>query len=102
MAKCTREEIEEEIKISRKLEGTDLRDADLPGASLSEANLSRADLIGAKLRGADLRGVDLRGVDLREANLRGAMYNNDTKFPEDFVPETAEMVLVELPLAVGV
>ena len=62
MAKFTREKIEEEIKISRKLEGADLRDADL-----SEA-----------------------------------MYNNDTKFPEDFVPETAEMVLVELPLAVGV
>jgi uncharacterized protein YjbI with pentapeptide repeats len=62
MAKFTREEIEEEIKISHKLQR------------------------------ADLRG----------ANLTEAMYNNDTKFPEDTIPEKAGMVSAQLPLALGV
>jgi uncharacterized protein YjbI with pentapeptide repeats len=58
MAKFTREEIEEEIKISRKLEGADLR-----WASLYDANWDD---------------------NLHSANLNGAWYNKDTRFPEGF------------------
>ena len=82
MAKFTREEIEEEIKISRKLLGADLEGVDLRDADLGEANLSEADLAGADLQEADLSG----------ANLGGAEYNKYTQFPDGFDPEEAEMV----------
>jgi uncharacterized protein YjbI with pentapeptide repeats len=48
----------------------------------------RADLEGANLRGANLNSADLSGARLREANLSGAVWNDDTVFPEGFeIPE---------------
>lgn len=63
-----------------------LVDADLRGANLTGANLTEADLGGACLIEADLRGANLT-----RANLEGAIYDEDTKFPFGFDPETAEM-----------
>jgi uncharacterized protein YjbI with pentapeptide repeats len=70
MSDFTREEIEEVLKASRKLERAELRDIDL-----SEA--------------------DLRGADLSAAYLGGATYDKKTEFPDEFDPEAAGMALVE-------
>ena len=53
----------------------------------------RADLDGAYLRGAKLRWAKLRWAYLRDANLEwanlsGAVWNDETVFPEGFeIPE---------------
>ena len=53
-----------------------------------EANLSSADLEGADLWRANLRGADLSKADLSGAYLRGAVWNDETVFPEGFeIPE---------------
>jgi len=45
-------------------------------------------LRGADLSGADLRNADLRGASLTDAYLSGAVWNDDTVFPEEFeIPE---------------
>ncbi len=91
--------------------GANLNSADLRGAKLAGANL-----LGASLRGADLRGADLRAARLlatgdpldqtsynspaaramtaqmwnalasSDADLSGAVYDNETRWPEDFSP----------------
>jgi uncharacterized protein YjbI with pentapeptide repeats len=99
---------------------TDFRETD-GSASFDEANLSKANLEGVTLsgvhsnvnfRGANLKktkisasfiNCDFSGVDLRGANLRGsthgnsrwkgALYDDDTAFPEGFDPKQAGMVL---------
>ncbi|MGF1491330.1 MAG: pentapeptide repeat-containing protein [Microcoleaceae cyanobacterium] len=73
---------------------------DLSHAKLSEANLRKANLNGVILTGADLRqaklqgatlfGTDLSNADLSNANLTGALYNDQTQFPQDFDPESAK------------
>ncbi|MFT5680934.1 MAG: hypothetical protein ACI8RZ_001840 [Myxococcota bacterium] len=93
------------------MRGTDLENADLRGADLTDADLrgsmlrgvrldaailTRADLRGAmltraSLRGADLSEADLGGTDMREASLdhavlRGAIWNEDTRWPEGMSP----------------
>ena len=45
-----------------------------PDANLRDANLS----------GADLSGADLSEADLTDANLSGAVWNDETVFPEGF------------------
>ena len=48
----------------------------------------RADLEGANLKGTDLRGASLSNANLEWANLSGAVWNDDTVFPEGFeIPE---------------
>ena len=47
------------------------------------------------LQGANLTWAILREAILSGANLRDAKYDKNTKFPENFNPEEAEMVLVE-------
>ena len=39
---------------------------------------------GADLSGADLSEARLRGADLTDANLSGAVWNDETVFPEGF------------------
>ena len=58
--------------------------ADLSGADLSGADLSEADLYRANLRNANLSEARLRGADLTDANLSGAVWNDETVFPEGF------------------
>ncbi len=88
------------------LSEAELREANLRGAELQEANLSGADLSGAKLRGAKLSiaelvgaglsgaklwRADLSGADLSESDLSGAVlnevtYDDNTLWPDDFIP----------------
>jgi len=88
----------------------------LTSSDLSSCNFENADFRGAVLRdtvfvGADLRGA-LLGIDnlggatqiqganfasalLQGADLRGAQYDNRTKFPAGFVPESTGCVYVD-------
>ena len=84
------------------LQGADLRSANLSranlngvrmqGARLNNADLRRADMRGARLTGcrfggAVLHGADLRETDVADANLEGALYDQNTIFPDGFEPE---------------
>ena len=76
------------------INNADLYQADLRGANLSLANLWMANLKQANLRGADLSDaflfdVNLNGADLTRANLEGALYNENTIWPEGFDPDAA-------------
>jgi uncharacterized protein YjbI with pentapeptide repeats len=82
MADFTREEV---LEIAHKLENSDLEGLDLSNAYLRETNLT----------GSDLNRADLIATNLSRAYLHGAEYNKNTKFPDDFDPEEAGMVLEE-------
>ena len=60
------------------------------GQSSNQADLVGIDLIVARLYKAYLTGPSLTWDDLRDAK-----YDKNTKFPEDFDPEAAGMVLAE-------
>jgi hypothetical protein len=78
---------------------------DLSGASLQRASLRCAHLEGTNFQNAQLDGADLRGADLRRfpprspgtpsthenanlagASLTGAIWNEQTQWPDDFDP----------------
>ncbi|MFF7391641.1 pentapeptide repeat-containing protein [Streptomyces scabiei] len=85
-----------------RMVATDLRDADFTEADLREANLRKADASGAVLHRADLRLTDLRGSDLSTADLTGArltgaLVSARTRWPADFDPTTAGVVLTDDP-----
>lgn len=66
-----------------------LMEANLSEARLIKTSLTEATLYQADVRRANLRGADLRGTDLTEVDLQGAIYDDDTKWPEGFVPQPA-------------
>ena len=62
--------------------------ANLSKAHLRGANLSQANLVHADLCGADLADAYLDEANLMDANLSGAVWNDETVFPEGFeIPE---------------
>jgi hypothetical protein len=63
------------------LTGTDMRSADLRGSSLVGASLEKA-----RLDRADLRGANLTEANLRDASLEGAVYDDETVWPEEPPP----------------
>ena len=70
------------------LSKANLRNANLRGANLVHADLRGADLGGADLSKANLRGADLSKVSLTDVYLEGAVWNDNTVFPEGFeIPE---------------
>ncbi len=81
-------------------EGAILKDAQLGGASLCEANFRGADLRGAYISLDNLLGSPtLEGADLTDALMEGAVligceYNDLTRFPEGFNPESRGMIRV--------
>lgn len=79
------------------LAGADLDRADLGGAPLDGANLEGAQLTGARLDGAMLDGANLRNAMLSGASLDGAQYTADTAWPEDFDPDAAGAVRIDMP-----
>jgi uncharacterized protein YjbI with pentapeptide repeats len=89
-----------------KLRNADLSFAILTGADLRGAALERAVCRGARFRGADLgrdnldarttlQGADLSTADLHDAKLEGAVYDDDTRFPEGFMPQAHGMLHVD-------
>lgn len=79
-----------------------LRNAWLNFADLRRARLCNADLRGAMLIYTNLQGADLRGADLRQAqiqditvtSLTGAIYDQQTRLPDDLDPNAWDMVFV--------
>ncbi|MEW1739764.1 pentapeptide repeat-containing protein [Nocardia beijingensis] len=71
---------------SANLYGANLGDANLSGANLSGAGLYGVNLTGAGLRNTNLSGADLKATNLSGADLTGTIYNDNTLWPEGFVP----------------
>ena len=102
--------------IGADLNKANLRGANLSGAVLNGANLSEAALVGANLQGADLNWTNLSGADLQDANLNQAslgwanlsranlagvilekaVYNYYTQWPDNFDPEEAGAILMDM------
>ncbi len=100
-----------------ELTGANLKDANLTGANLTDATLHKVNLIGTNLSGANLRGAilakanisntnlenanlqnaNLAYTNLQDAKLQGALYNEETVFPDDFNPADKKMKLSNLP-----
>jgi hypothetical protein len=72
-------------KLHRALmRGMDLRGTNLSGADLTGASLRHANFTGADLSGADLRNANLTGATLTGTKLLGAVWNDETEWPEGF------------------
>jgi Pentapeptide repeats (8 copies) len=88
--------------IGANFSNADLYGANLSGASLRYANLSgNTNLAFTDLSRADLTGADLRGSNLEGANLQGTILNNTiydekTRFPKGFNPDTTEAINIDL------
>ena len=72
--------------------------ANLQGANLVEVNLVQANLEGADLRAANLQKANLKGANLKGAKLEHAclvetIYDSQTIFDPDFIPQAAGMIL---------
>lgn len=66
------------------------------GANLKMCKISGGGDTGQDFSGADLRGANLRAVrTLAVARWKGAIYDEDTAFPDGFDPEAARMVLAK-------
>ncbi len=72
--------------IGADLTGTLLVSADLTGANLMGADLVGADLSGAYMLATDVRGADLTGAVLTRTLLIGTSFDDDTRWPEGYVP----------------
>ena len=72
-----------------KVSGIDSKEYTIePRADLDGANLRGASLSGANLLGTNLIGANLSEADLSKANLSGAVWSDETVFPEGFeIPE---------------
>lgn len=69
--------------------GCDFSRLDLRGCNFSHANL-----FGSDFRNADVRDCDFTGVYLGHTHLAGALYNENTRFPDDFDPLMNLMIFV--------
>jgi len=68
-----------------KVTGTDGMEYTIePEANLRDANLSGADLGGIDLEYNNLSEANLMDANLRDANLSGAIWSDETVFPEGF------------------
>ena len=65
---------------------SDLWGADFRRLNLRGCDFSHANLLGSDLRNADVRECDFTGVYLGHTHLAGALYNEDTRFPDDYDP----------------
>jgi len=82
--------------------GTNLQGANLQGANLSYvisantnlqgANLQGANLEGAKFYDANFSGANLENVDLSTVRFNRSEYDDSTKFPEGFDPNSKGMI----------
>lgn len=78
------------------LTAADLSGSYLDRANLSSANLQYSNLFGSDLTGADLRGANLEDTNLCWTNLAFALYDETTKFPLGFSPQSHQMIFQPL------
>jgi len=88
-----RSRLENAVLEGAQLQEAKLRDAHFEGADFSadpEEGLGAANLEGASLIGANFKGANLTG-----ARLAGAVYNKQTRWPDNFDPDVANAILSE-------
>jgi len=73
---------------------SELWGCDFRGLNLRGCNFSYANLLGSDLRNADVRECDFTGVYLGHTHLAGALYNEETRFPDDYDPVANLMIFV--------
>lgn len=74
------------------LRKANLREANLTNADLRGADLSKAFLRFADLTQANLCGAKLAGADLSRAILTGVIFDDETIWPDTFVPEQQAVI----------
>lgn len=85
--------LERAILKNAKLCGANLENAKLTSANLSGANLAKCIITNADFENADFRSSNLTQTNLIDVrSLKGAIYNDETKFPNRFNPKTAQMI----------
>ena len=79
------------------LDDADMRDANLNGANLRGASLLMANLKHANLHGTDLRGTNLQAEYLQGVNLTGALYDQNTLWPQHYDPKLYGAIFASEP-----
>ncbi len=64
----------------------------LVGLNFQNVNFTNANLFGSDMEGADVRGADLATADMHRTNLKGAIYNDETRFPNEFPVENRGLI----------
>jgi menaquinone-dependent protoporphyrinogen oxidase len=93
-ADLSRADLQQATLNGANLKGAKLYQARLNQADLNWANLSDTDLREADFSRANLGWVDLSGAELDQAVLDKALYNEQTKWPENFVVEESGCIFV--------
>lgn len=84
--------------VEANLDGANFENADLRGANLRDASCIKTNFRRANLGldnlggGSQLQGADLTGAILNRAKLEGAEYDDNTKFPKGFFPQSHGMI----------
>ena len=78
--------------LAADLTGMDLSGVQFWGGNLTDLNFqnvkfTNANLFGSDMGGTDVRGTDLSTADLHRTNLKGAVYNDETRLPNEFPAE---------------
>jgi uncharacterized protein YjbI with pentapeptide repeats len=73
--------------VNARLPQLEAQHASFRGADLRDAVLRGANLVKADLSGADIRGADFRDACMVDAHLSGAVYDEKTRWPADFLPD---------------
>jgi uncharacterized protein YjbI with pentapeptide repeats len=73
------------ILVEARLPHLEAQHASFRDADLRHADLRHANLVHADLSGADLRGTDFRDACMVDADLTGAVYDEKTRWPVDFM-----------------
>ncbi len=83
------------------LSNTNFSNSEISHTDFSKSNLSDASFENVKFKdrvefvGVNLLGADFSNTDLEYVNLNGALYNDETIFPDDFNPEENQMICIE-------
>ena len=77
------------------LQGANLVEANMAEANLENANLVNADLRNANLRQANLKRANLQGAKLANTCLTGAIYDRETIFDRNFIPQAAGAIAID-------
>lgn len=75
-----------------------LKNSYLGGADLINANFEGADLTNANFERCVLYGTDMRGMNIETANFQGAVFDQNTKWPEGFNPYSKGAKIVVNPI----
>ena len=83
--------------LAADMTGLDMSGVQLWGGNLAElnfqnVNFTNANLFGSDMSGTDVRGADLATADLHRTSLKGAIYNDETRLPNEFATEVRGLI----------